>query len=244
MAIPKVFVSYSHDSPDHKKWVMEIATKLINNGVDVILDQWELKAGADIALFMERYIKDSDYVLMICTEKYVEKANAGKGGVGYERMIITADLIKDIDSTKFIPIIKQAGTHKVPAFLGTKLFTNISGKDFEFNYDELVRTIHGTPLYEKPNIGNNPFGNTDSETPKKSRDAIKELMIKVVADYESGSDWSNRSATRDNLGISRIMFDILVNEARTMGLIGLDSSNDILLTSTGKSYAVENGLVK
>lgn len=48
MTIPKVFISYSHDSQEHKKWVLEFATRLRNSGVDAILDQWELQPGDDI----------------------------------------------------------------------------------------------------------------------------------------------------------------------------------------------------
>src|SRR5215510_7410388 len=40
--MPKVFISYSHDSTPHKRWVSELATQLQNNGIDTILDQWEL----------------------------------------------------------------------------------------------------------------------------------------------------------------------------------------------------------
>ena len=38
---PKVFISYSHDSPEHRRWVSELGAKLRRNGVDVILDQWD-----------------------------------------------------------------------------------------------------------------------------------------------------------------------------------------------------------
>ena len=109
MAIPKAFISYSHDSQDHKKWVLDLATRLRNNGIDAILDQWDLKPGDDLPRFMEQGLIAADCVLMICTDKYVEKANAGAGGVGYEKMIVTADLLKTIDSNKVIPLIRQVG---------------------------------------------------------------------------------------------------------------------------------------
>lgn len=54
MTIPRVFISYSHDSQSHKKWVMDFAIRLRNSGVDAILDQWELKPGDDLTHFMER----------------------------------------------------------------------------------------------------------------------------------------------------------------------------------------------
>ena len=62
----------------------------------------------------------ADRVLMICTEQYVRKANAGAGGVGYEKMIVTSELMTSIDSRKVIPIIRQSGSKLVPTFLKVK----------------------------------------------------------------------------------------------------------------------------
>ncbi|WP_413540926.1 SEFIR domain-containing protein, partial [Chromobacterium subtsugae] len=33
---PKVFISYSHDSDEHKEWVYKIACKLIESGVETL----------------------------------------------------------------------------------------------------------------------------------------------------------------------------------------------------------------
>ena len=82
---PRVFVSYSHDTEIHKNWVLGLATRLVANGVDVILDQWDLTLGCDLPRFMETGLTAAERVLAVCTEPYVEKANAGLGGVGYEK---------------------------------------------------------------------------------------------------------------------------------------------------------------
>ena len=37
-----MFISYSHDSQEHKKWVLELAYRLRNNGIDAILDYLHL----------------------------------------------------------------------------------------------------------------------------------------------------------------------------------------------------------
>ena len=39
----KVFVSYSHDDEKHKEWVYKLSCDLVKNGIDTILDQWDLK---------------------------------------------------------------------------------------------------------------------------------------------------------------------------------------------------------
>ena len=66
--VPNIFISYSHDSPEHKKWTAKFASELVDNGVDVILDQWDLVFGDDIPKFMEKSVSEADRVLMICTE--------------------------------------------------------------------------------------------------------------------------------------------------------------------------------
>ena len=40
---PTVFISYSWDDEFHKGWVRELADKLIENGIDVYLDQYDLE---------------------------------------------------------------------------------------------------------------------------------------------------------------------------------------------------------
>ena len=244
MAIPKVFISYSHDSQEHKKWVLDFATRLRNTGVDAIIDQWELKPGDDLPHFMEKHLADSDRVLMICTDRYVEKANAGKGGVGYEKMIITADLLKSIDSNKVIPIIRQNGTHDVPTFLKSKLFIDFSSQDeFEFSYDELIRALHNAPLFIKPPVGNSPFTPVEKMQQERAGDAIREVMAIVVADFEHGVDYSNYLDVLQRISVSRVMLDRLILEAKGNGLITQDSDKDIRITEKGKHYAIEHKLV-
>jgi hypothetical protein len=244
MNIPKAFISYSHDSQSHKKWVLDLATRLRNAGVDAILDQWELKAGDDLPHFMEQNLAACDYVLMICTEKYVQKANGGLGGVGYEKMIVTSDLMKGIDSNKVIPVIRQEGTRNVPTFLKTKLFVDFSkSDDFEFGFDELVRTLHNAPLYKKPEIGNNPFESIEKIRPEKTGDALPKLMALVVRDFEGGRDYSNYGTIVARMSMSRIMLDMLIESALEQGLITQYEDRDLQLSSKGKFYAIEHKLI-
>jgi hypothetical protein len=73
MSAPKVFISYSHDSKEHKVWVTTLAADLRSNGVDVVLDQWDLALGHDAAMFMQRGVSSSDRVTMVCSETYAKK---------------------------------------------------------------------------------------------------------------------------------------------------------------------------
>jgi hypothetical protein len=56
-AVCTVFISYSWDSEEHKKWVLDLANKLVKEGVNVILDRYELRPGKSLPHFVETSIK-------------------------------------------------------------------------------------------------------------------------------------------------------------------------------------------
>lgn len=245
MAIPQAFISYSHDSQDHKKWVLDLATRLRNNGVDAILDQWDLKPGDDLPRFMEQGLIAANHVLMICTDKYVEKANSGAGGVGYEKMIVTADLLKTIDSNKIIPLIRQSGRHNVPTFLSSKLFLDFSRSDqLEFSFDELIRTLHNAPLYEKPTIANNPFTPVTETPPNRTGDGVLVVMKLVVAQFERQSSiYISYKTLLMQVPISRILFDFYIEQAMSEELITRFNDRFFGLTDKGRHYAIQHRLI-
>jgi len=159
MPAPKVFVSYSHDTDQHKDWVLVLATRLVANGVDIVLDQWDLTLGSDLPRFMEQGLSSAHRVLAVCTEPYVGKANAGRGGVGYEKMILTAQLMQDVTSDRIVPVIRSNSlTAPVPIFLSSRVYIDFRDDlAFEPKYAELIRDIHGQGVKPRPPLGRNPF---------------------------------------------------------------------------------------
>jgi hypothetical protein len=246
MDIPKVFISYSHDSQEHKRWVLDFATRLRNTGVDAALDQWDLGPGDDLPAFMERNLAVADRVLMVCTERYVAKANAGTGGVGYEKMIITSDLLNSIDSNKVVPIVRQEGSHALPTFLKSKRYLDFSrAEQFEFSFDELIRTFHKAPLFVKPAIGNNPFALVSSTPVERKGDGVLELMKLIVKKFEKQHwDHINYEEIVNEAEISRIMLDLFIEQAVSERLLEQDNDGDVRLTAHGKHYAVEHKLIR
>lgn len=156
---PKVFVSYSHDSEAHKGWVLRLATRLVANGVNVILDQWDLTLGGDLPRFMESGLTDADRVLAVCTENYVEKANAGVGGVGYEKMILTGQLMQNVMTARIVPVIRANPlVLPVPIFLSSRVYIDFRDDlAYEIKYGELLRDIYGQGVKPRPPLGINPF---------------------------------------------------------------------------------------
>ena len=184
---PKVFISYSHDSPEHKRWVSELATQLRHNGIDAILDQWDLRPGGDLTKFMEAGIRDADRVLVICTDSYVRKANENEGGVGFERLIVTAQLVQDLGTDKFIPIIRQtSGGEKAPTFLGTRHYIDFTvDEQFDEKINELIHELHRVPIAKKPPLGKNPFAQLPSGQEAPPLAGAEIPLVAIQKDVES-----------------------------------------------------------
>lgn len=244
---PRVFVSYSHDSAEHKKWVLDFATTLRNRGVDAVLDQWDLKPGDDLPHFMETQLQAADYVVMICSENYVEKANAGEGGVGYEKMIMTSSLLSKIDDSKVIPIIRQAGTDHRPTFLKSKLYINFSNDDdIEYSLDDLLRVLLNSPLYTKPELGANHFKPLEGSRPDRVSDGIKEVMSAVATCYERREfSFIRFKQIVSVVSLHRLTLDRYLQDAIDMGLIKWkERSNGTLnITEDGINYLIAHKII-
>lgn len=246
MSIPRVFISYSHDSAEHKGWVLDFATTLRNRGVDAILDQWDLRPGDDLPHFMETELERCDHVVMVCTENYVKKANAGEGGVGYEKMIMTSSMLKKIDGNKVIPIIRQCGTSLRPTFLQSKIFIDFSkDEDVEYSLDELLRTVLNAPLYEKPEIGKNPFTPMTQSKPDRTSDGIKEVMITFAKAFSKNtSGYVTIHNLLPHTKMHRLTFDKYTSLAMNKGLIGEQQfSGWFIVTDAGYDYLVAHNII-
>lgn len=151
---PTVFISYSWDDEPHKQWALSLANRLRGDGIDAIIDQTHLNLGGDTPEFMEKSIRDSRFVLVVCTEPYKERFDGRKGGAGYEGHIMTAQIVKKAGANKFIPLLRR-GTwdSAMPTALEGLFGANLS-KDSEDEYRKLVKHLHGVksirPLGARP----------------------------------------------------------------------------------------------
>ncbi|MCC8351588.1 toll/interleukin-1 receptor domain-containing protein [Bacillus sp. AF23] len=159
----KVFISYSWTNDSLVDWVREdIATRLMEDGVDVVLDQWDLKEGQDVFAFMESMVNDSsiDKVLVICDQGYKNKADSRAGGVGTETQIITPKVYSEATQEKFIPIIAERdenGNDFIPTYMDGRKYIDLSSEELYIeNYEQLLRVIYERPLNRKPKKGAPP----------------------------------------------------------------------------------------
>lgn len=206
---PVVFISYSHDDDAHRAWVLQLAARLRANGVDVILDQFNTRLGSDLATFMERGLTKSNRVICICSKKYVEKANAGQGGAGYEKQILTAPLVRDQNTEMIIPIVRanEGPAPLVPTFLdGRKYLDMREDRLYDGRYEELLRDVLEVPAIPIPPIGPNPFENIKAFSQQKFLPSSEKYhspssIGKVTFDYGSNSG-------RYSIGLGELLFTL------------------------------------
>lgn len=151
-----VFISYSWDSKEHKKWVLDLANKLVKEGVNVILDRYELRPGKSLPHFVETSIKNADRILIVFTRNYKLKAEKRAGGVGYEYSIMNSELYKNqINNDRIIPILREGkSTDSIPEFMQQYIHIDMrNDENYGNSYTDLLREIYDEPEIVKPKIG-------------------------------------------------------------------------------------------
>lgn len=141
---PRAFISYAWEDDAHKGWVKTLAERLRRDGVDVLLDKWALAPGDQLPEFMERAIRENDYVLIVCTPLYREKSDGRSGGVGYEGDVMTGEVVASRNHRKFIPLLRRGSwAEAAPSWLKGKVYVDLSdGPYSEDHYQDLLATLH------------------------------------------------------------------------------------------------------
>lgn len=111
-----VFISYSHDSDEHREKVLALAARLRLDGLDARLDQ-QVNGTPEQGWprWMLDQLDEAAFVLVICTETYYrrfrghEKPGRGKGA-DWEGALITQEIYDSKSRTvKFVPVMLSAG---------------------------------------------------------------------------------------------------------------------------------------
>ena len=109
---PKVFITYSWDSEEHKDKVLRFSERLKSDGIDSTIDR-DIEFGYHKGwqVWMKEQIDQADFILMVCTENYYnrfwkkEETEIGLG-VMWEAQILQAMLYElKGKNTKFICIV-------------------------------------------------------------------------------------------------------------------------------------------
>ena len=115
----------------HQSLVKQWAEQLVADGVDVVLDIYDLKEGHDKFAFMERMVTDVSvtHVLIVSDKTYSTKADARDSGVGTESQIISKEVYDKVEQSKFVPIVcefDEKGEPFLPTFFKSRIWINFS----------------------------------------------------------------------------------------------------------------------
>jgi TIR domain len=150
---PRALLSYSWEDSEHQQWVSKFAERLQGeSGVEIVFDKWHLNPGDDKQHFMEQAVVDSDFVIVVCTPAYATRVNKREGGVGYESMVITAEMAEHILTNKFVPVLRK-GTwaSSLPIYLKSRMGVDLSDAPYhEDEYEKLLRALHKEPIQSPP----------------------------------------------------------------------------------------------
>jgi hypothetical protein len=191
---PIAFISYSWDSRDHREWVRNFAAKLVENGVDVLLDQWDLARGESVTQFMESGIEKAEFIIVVCTPTYASKSNARKGGVGYEQQIISGHVASGLKRKRFVPVLRRGSMRPGR---GTAIPTHLTGlfavdlrtaERGEEEFEDLVRAIFAEPRHRPPPLGEGPmFAHPASQRTRKPKSKAMRLPDEDLDGFSLGS---------------------------------------------------------
>lgn len=155
---PTTFISYAQQdgSVDVRPHARAFADRLVGDGVDAMVDLYLTVPPSSWRHWMHGQITSSEFVVVLCTASYKEKAEGPQsGGVGWESMIITGDIYDDLQAagTKFLPVTLDGDRSNVPYYLrGTTAF-DLSDPE---SYLALLRVLFKVPAISRPPLGQAP----------------------------------------------------------------------------------------
>lgn len=205
----KVFVSYSHESDEHNKQVANLVSRLRQEGIHTMYDG-DVRLGQRINDYMDTAIRESDYVLYICTPEYKKKADARTKGVGFETTIITAEIMQFNNENKFIPILFNGTWKDVPHWAVGKLGIDLSNYfTYEQELSKLVSGIKNSELYTVEELTDTPQNNVKDQLNLSIEEVsnIKEIsdLKKCLNFHEHRSQaYQNNSAAFAIAGICQL----------------------------------------
>lgn len=166
----KVFIS--HDSKDKERFVDNFARKLIENGIDVWYDKWELGFG-DSLMKIFKDMTDCDVFISVISSNSIESK--------WVKEESDSAFIRKIErEIKFIPVILMEDEVDIPNEFDHILQCRISNvNDYEEEFKKLVGDLF--EVSAKPSIGKPP--RYISETPIDGYELIDSIIIKSIGDY-------------------------------------------------------------
>lgn len=198
---PRVFISYSQDSVDHKRRVLALADALRLSGIRAELDQFHEAEILDWPRWMAEQIRPdhSDFVLCICTDEYKRKienpSRPGGKGAHWEGSLLDDYLYDEKGNCRVVPIL--LGDEPETSIVGyLRGWTRCRLQKFSTDdqgYVQLLRILTGQARVVKAELGSIPVLPVDSS----QTDAQSGAQLgypRSVRDGRRASGWQRSAA--------------------------------------------------
>ena len=156
-APPRVFISYSHDSAEHRDRVLDLARQLRDDGIDAMIDQYIQFPSEGWPAWCSAQIEQAAFVLMVCTEVYLrrvdrkEEPGVGHGVLWEGRLIYQYLYDEGSASRKFVPVLLADGSSEhVPRPVKGGTIYRVETTE---GYESLLRLLTEQPLTPMPALG-------------------------------------------------------------------------------------------
>lgn len=185
----KVFVSYSHDTPEHAARVLDFANSLRDFGVHVELDRFHVRPTHGWPHWCEEQLRPdvSEYVLVVCTKTYRErvenKVAADEGrGVYWEGALIHQYIYNEKANDRFIPVlIDGAIEDDIPMPLQSGTRYRITRFDFaDRGFDNLYCELTHQNEDLKAQLGQIVDRRASRRAPTKKLDPLPECYVQTT----------------------------------------------------------------
>jgi len=162
---PRVFVSYAHDTEDHKTLVLRLCQVLRSQGVDARLDTYDANERRDWYVWYIDQVSRADFVLVIASRGY-RTAGDGQAAATCSRGVQSeAALLRDLVhadrptwTRKILPVVLPGrSVDEIPLFLQPYFGSHyVVAEVSASGVEELLRTITRQPAHPQPDLGNIP----------------------------------------------------------------------------------------
>lgn len=190
-----IFISYSHDSDEHRERVLALSERLRADGIETILDRYVERGSPPEGWprWMQNGLDKATHVLCVCTETYYRRFRGlevpGKGkGVDWEGALMTQSLYDTRSvSNKCIPVLfAHTDAPYVPEPLRGQTFHVLdSDAGYEALYDALLNQSGvepgpvGTPK-RKPRATGQPLSFTPVPPAAEAKDSTSDVTRKTA----------------------------------------------------------------
>jgi hypothetical protein len=180
---PRVFVSYSDDSPEHAERVLELAQWLRTHGIDAHVDQFEESPEEGWPRWIYTQVRESEFVLVVCTPGYLERCEGevprgrrADRAVKFESHLSLQE-IHDAEgrNRKFIPLVfnKDDIGECVPMPLRSATHYRLPAQR-----DDLYRRLSDQPKVRPVPLGALRTYDDDSHEPAAASQSLEALVVK------------------------------------------------------------------